>query len=96
MSRVGRWLGLPLAAFALVVMMPTIGRTEDSAAKAEQRALLRRGAQLWPVVCAGCHNARGPAERSPAEWETIVQHMRLRANIPGEDARAILAYLKRR
>lgn len=96
MSRVGRWLGLASMALALVVMMPTVGRTEDAAAKAEQRALLRRGAQLWPVVCAGCHNARGPAERSPAEWETIVQHMRVRANIPGEDARAILAYLKRR
>ena len=97
MSTSVRWLiATAVAVLALGVVLPTVSRAEDTKAEAEQRALLREGAQLWPVTCAGCHNARGPAERSPAEWETIVQHMRVRANLPGQDARAILEYLKRR
>jgi mono/diheme cytochrome c family protein len=96
-SRLQLLIAVPIAALALTVAIPTSSRAEDTAAPAaEQRALLREGAKLWPVVCAGCHNARGPAERSPAEWDVIVQHMRTRANIPGKDARAILEYLKRR
>lgn len=97
MSRLGRWLiSVPAMALALSVMVPAVGRAEETAAQAEQRELLREGARLWPATCASCHNARGPAERSPAEWETIVQHMRTVANVPGADARAILEYLKRR
>ncbi len=71
-------------------------RAGDPVARAEKQEQIRRGAQLWPSVCGGCHNARGAAERSAAEWDVVVQHMRVRANLPGEDARAILEYLKRR
>lgn len=60
----------------------------------ERRALFRRGAQLWPVYCNTCHNARPGAEFSPAEWNMILMHMRTQANLPAEDARAILEYLK--
>jgi len=91
-----RWF-ISLAAIALgcSTWAPSIAAAEESGAQVE-RALLREGARLWPVKCASCHNARGPAERSPAEWETIVQHMRVRANIPSGEANAILEYLKRR
>lgn len=91
------WLAAMMAiASACSVMAPSVARAEQTAAQAKQRQLLREGAKLWPVTCAGCHNARGPSERSPAEWDTIVLHMRVRANIPGEEAHAILEYLKRR
>lgn len=60
----------------------------------ERRALFRRGAQLWPIYCNTCHNARSGAEFSPAEWNLILMHMRTQANLPAEDARAILEYLK--
>lgn len=60
----------------------------------ERRALFRRGAQLWPVYCNTCHNARTAAEFSPTEWNIIMMHMRTQANLPAEDARAILEYLK--
>jgi mono/diheme cytochrome c family protein len=96
-SKMRMLIAIPIAVLALCIVTPTLGHASDAATKADQqRALLRKGARLWPVVCASCHNARGPAERSPAEWDVIVEHMRTRANIPGEDARAILEYLKRR
>jgi hypothetical protein len=60
----------------------------------EQRTLFRRGAQLWPIYCNTCHNARTAAEFSPTEWTMILMHMRTQANLPAEDARAILEYLK--
>lgn len=60
----------------------------------ERRALFRRGAQLWPVYCNTCHNARTAAEFSSSEWTMILMHMRTQANLPAEDARAVLEYLK--
>ena len=67
---------------------------EPASSPEERRALFRRGAQLWPVYCNTCHNARTAAEFSPAEWTMILMHMRTQANLPAEDARAVLEYLK--
>jgi len=66
----------------------------DPQTQAEQRALFLRGAQLWPVYCNTCHNARPGAEFSPAEWRMIMMHMRTQANLPANDARAVLEYLR--
>ena len=54
----------------------------------------RSGVQLWSDNCARCHNSRPPEEFSPAQWETIVHHMRLRANLTGEEAREIVKFLQ--
>ena len=62
--------------------------------EAERRALFLRGAQLWPVYCNTCHNARPGSEFSPMEWEMILMHMRTQANLTPEDARAVLEYLR--
>lgn len=64
--------------------------------QADRRALVRQGARLWSPYCGACHNARPPGERSPAEWDTIMMHMRVRANLPADDARALLEFLKAR
>ncbi|MGH7813409.1 MAG: hypothetical protein ACREQI_05335 [Candidatus Binataceae bacterium] len=64
--------------------------------KAEKRELFRKGAQLWPVYCAQCHNARPPSEKAPYEWNQIIMHMRTLSNMPAGDANAILVYLKSR
>jgi hypothetical protein len=54
----------------------------------------RSGADLWADNCARCHNARPPEEFSPAQWQTIIHHMRLRANLTGEEAREITKFLQ--
>ena len=52
------------------------------------------GASQYAMHCARCHQERWPTERTDAQWKTIKLHMRGISNMPGEDADAILAYLR--
>ena len=52
------------------------------------------GAEIYSMHCARCHPERYPTERTAAQWKTIVLHMRVRANLPAEQARGILKYLQ--
>ena len=54
----------------------------------------KSGAQLWTDNCRRCHYLRGPETYSPSQWEVAVHHMRLRANLTGEEARKVTAFLK--
>ncbi len=63
---------------------------------AERRQMILKGARLWPIYCNQCHNARPPGAKAPYEWDLEIMHMRSLGNIPAEDARALLEYLKAR
>ncbi len=52
------------------------------------------GAELYSMHCNRCHPERYPTERTAAQWKTILLHMRVRANLPAEQAREILKYLQ--
>jgi len=52
------------------------------------------GSELWAQNCTRCHYARPPEYYSDAQWDVIVHHMRLRANLTGEEARKIAEFLK--
>lgn len=52
------------------------------------------GARAWAQNCMRCHNVRDPQERSDREWEIIVHHMRVRANLTADEHRLILEFLK--
>ena len=52
------------------------------------------GAELYSMHCNRCHPERYPTERTAAQWKTILLHMRVRANLPAEQARTILRYLQ--
>ena len=52
------------------------------------------GAELYSIHCNRCHAERYPTERTAAQWKTIMLHMQVRANIPGDQARRILQYLQ--
>ena len=52
------------------------------------------GAQLWGERCGFCHNVRSPTSFSDAQWEVATLHMRVRANLTGEEQRKILEFLK--
>lgn len=84
---------LPIAITTLRLLVPAPALAEEEAGR---KALVRQGARLWSPYCGACHNARPPAERSPAEWDTIMMHMRVRANLPAQDARALVEFLKTR
>ncbi len=51
------------------------------------------GAQLWAENCIRCHNLREPRERSDREWDIIMHHMRVRANLTAEEHRLISQFL---
>jgi cytochrome c5 len=52
------------------------------------------GAELYAINCNRCHAERYATEATPAQWKTLITHMRVRANIPAAQARVILKYLQ--
>lgn len=69
---------------------------EATSVEKKKAELLLRGASLWPNYCGNCHNARGPSDRSPVDWDLIMMHMRARANLPPDVGEAIREYLQKR
>jgi mono/diheme cytochrome c family protein len=63
------------------------------AAKTQKKAPLS-GAELYAMHCNRCHPERYATERNAGQWKTIMIHMRVRANLPAEQARAILKFLQ--
>jgi hypothetical protein len=81
------------ALFVMLAGMAFGGCAGQDAAVAKT-APSRGGAQLWAESCNRCHNLRPPGEFSDAQWDVIVHHMRVRANLTAEEHRQILAFLK--
>ncbi len=79
--------GAALLASLLLLVAPRAGTAQESGSVAE-------GARVYGDVCGNCHNARSPLERSDRDWVTIVNHMRVRGNMTGQQARNVLAFLQ--
>jgi hypothetical protein len=52
------------------------------------------GAELYAINCNRCHPERYPTEWNPAQWKTLMLHMRVRANLPAVQAKTIVKYLQ--
>lgn len=59
-----------------------------------QKVITKTGSQLWGENCIRCHNAPSSADYSPAQWETIGMHMKLRANLTDKEITKIVTFLK--
>jgi len=79
---------LTLALVVLPTALATLG------CKANSSRPEPSGSRLWGETCARCHNSRPPNSFTDDEWDVIAHHMRVRANLTGEQHRAILAFLK--
>jgi hypothetical protein len=53
------------------------------------------GGQVFTMYCNQCHNARALAERPFFNYENIATHMRVRANLTGEEYSKLIAFLER-
>jgi hypothetical protein len=53
------------------------------------------GGQVFTMYCNQCHNARALAERPFFNYENVAAHMRVRANITGEEYAKLIAFLER-
>lgn len=89
------------ALVALAVIEPSIvadetstGEPDQNTQSTEESKPVLDGAKVFGWYCGACHSERYPRERTDAEWEVIVTHMRVRSNLTGEQADAVLHYLK--
>jgi len=83
--------------FAVIIGFAMIGGSGSLvlADAAPQKSVKKLdGEQLYAVHCSRCHSERYPTERTDAQWKTIIMHMQVRANLPPEQARKILKYMK--
>ena len=107
--KLARRPGILLALLALVIFAASIVAGADTNAPVAQASELKvaaakpakrperkklTGAELYQVHCNRCHAERYPTEFTPAQWKTIVTHMRIRANLPAAQAREVLKYLQ--
>ncbi len=86
---------LPVALLAALVGAIGVGAVfADTAPTKPDPKQFARGAKAWAANCARCHNMKSAQDNSDEEWHVDVTHMRVRANIPGDVARDIEAFLR--
>jgi hypothetical protein len=54
-----------------------------------------QGHEVFDMYCSSCHNARSLAERPFSNYQNAAQHMRVRANLTGEEYAKLMAFLRR-
>ena len=83
-----------LAAACLVASLAASGAATPATPTADTATGQMNGSQLYQIHCARCHVRRLPEERTDAQWQTVMLHMRMRASLPGATAREILKFLQ--
>jgi hypothetical protein len=53
------------------------------------------GGEVFAMYCNQCHNARALGERPFANYQNVAAHMRVRANITGEEYAKLIEFLRR-
>ena len=53
------------------------------------------GGEVFAMYCNQCHNARALGERPFANYQNVAAHMRVRANLTGEEYEKLLEFLRR-
>ena len=54
-----------------------------------------QGHRVFEMYCASCHNARTLSERPFSNYQNVAQHMRVRANLTGEEYAKLMAFMRR-
>lgn len=85
----------PMKIAAAVGIMAIAWLSATTTAYAQDAATdVARGAEVYGAMCGRCHTARSPLEYTDRQWVTITNHMRVRANLTGQQMRAVLAFLQ--
>jgi cytochrome c553 len=100
--KICQWIDLPgvliivfcAAATWLILGCTANKQSGEVAAGTTPAATDKSGAQLWAENCVRCHNIRSPSSYSPAQWDVVMLHMRVRANLTPEEHKKILEFLK--
>jgi mono/diheme cytochrome c family protein len=81
-------------AFPATAQMPSPGSQTKVETTTPVKAEPLSGAELWTLNCSRCHMVRSPGEFTAAQWQTILMHMRVRANLPAAQARELQKFLQ--
>ena len=79
------------AALAAGLSLANLVQADDQKAAAPKKLT---GAELYAVHCNRCHQERYPTEFTAAQWQTLMLHMRVRANLPAAQIKEIVKYMK--
>ena len=82
------------AMFAPLVCAGGDSKSSKTATSSSSEQQKLTGQQLYAIHCNRCHSERYPTEWTPAHWRTLMTHMRVRANLPADQAKEILKYLE--
>jgi hypothetical protein len=94
-SKMLRAAGIAAVAAAVCGGYALNSMADDAKTAAKPKAEKKlTGAELYAVNCNRCHPERYPTEFNSAQWQTIMLHMRVRANLPAKQAKEILKYMK--
>lgn len=106
MQRGRNWIALAATACLLLVLAvgvsvaiaddetPASAQSQEAEASSPAERPALDGAKVYAWSCGSCHSERWPKERSDAEWDVIMTHMRVRANLTAAQTEAVLRYLK--
>jgi hypothetical protein len=97
MNRFGSMKLRILAGIGFVVIAVSVYMAQSPVVYADPETVPGKslsGADLYAIHCNRCHAERYATEFVSAHWKTIMIHMRVRANLPAEQAREILKYLQ--
>jgi mono/diheme cytochrome c family protein len=86
------WVVVALSAALVISASAIVAFAKNGDDKPVKKKLT--GAELYAINCNRCHAERYATERTAAQWKTIMLHMRVRANLPADQAKAILKYLQ--
>lgn len=82
------------ATWMLSVPQAQAAEAKSEPATGEDRMQFARGAKSSSENCGMCHNIRDPKELRDDQWRAAVAHMRVRANLTGQETRDVLAFLQ--
>ncbi len=85
--------GCLVATLAFVAMHKGAHAQDWDGGASDYQQQIERGAKAWAENCDRCHNMRPIGDLRPEEWFVVVQHMRVRAGLPGALADDIRAFL---
>ncbi len=91
--KAARYVATAAALYAISLACLAAADAKPEKKKSEKKATLS-GAELYAMHCNRCHPERYATERTASQWKTLMLHMRVRANLPAEQAKAIFKFLQ--
>lgn len=83
-----------ISALLLTLGFAGIAHAGESALPQDDPGSFARGAMAWANNCASCHNLRPAKDLRDDQWRVVLAHMRVRADLTGQEARDVLKFLQ--